>query len=96
MQVAQRTKQLNAQMNPLLGKTTEDVILTLGAPREVVTIGGFEVYKYYQSYGNKAQTFVAPNNYGVGGSARSWETYDTINAYFKNGIMVKWDGYVQR
>lgn len=96
MQVSQRQKELNAIMEPLLGKSKEEVVLTLGAPREVATIAGMEVYKYHQSYGGRTQAAVAPNPYLVTGGARSWEAYDTINAYFKDGVMVKWDGYVQR
>jgi hypothetical protein len=96
MQVSQRHKELNAMMDPLLGKSKEEVVLALGAPREVATIAGLEVYKYYQSYGSRTQAAVAPNPYLGSGSARSWEAYDTVNAYFKDGVMVKWDGYVQR
>lgn len=95
-QVAQRQDELNAMMNPLLGKSKDDVVLVLGVPREQVTIGGLEVLKYYQSFGTRTQAAVAPNPYLVTGTARSWDTYDTINAYFQNGVMVKWDGYVQR
>ena len=83
-------------MDPLLGKSKEEVVLALGAPREVVTVGGLEVFKYHQSYGTRSQATVAPNPYLTSGSGRSWEAYDTINTYFKDGIMVKWDGYVQR
>jgi hypothetical protein len=96
LQVSQRKHELYALMDPLLGKTTEDVVLALGAPQSVATVGGLEVYKYYQSYGSRTQAAVAPNPYLVTGNARSWETYDAINAYFKNGVMVKWDSYVQR
>ncbi len=96
LQVSQRQHELDARMSPLMGKTTEDVVLTLGAPQSVATVGGLEVYKYYQSYGSRTQAAVAPNPYLVTGNARSWEAYDTINVYFKNGVMVKWDGYVQR
>jgi hypothetical protein len=96
MQVSQRQNELKAKMDPLLGKSKEEVVLALGVPQEVVTVGGLEVLKYYQSYGMRTQAAVAPNPYLVSGSARSWEAYDTINAYFQNGVMVKWDGYVQR
>ncbi len=83
-------------MNPLLGKSKEDVILALGAPGEVSNIGAFEIYKYYQSFGTRTQAAVAPNPYLITGNARSWEAYDTVNVYFKDAIMVKWDGYIQR
>ena len=96
MQISQRQNELNAKMEPLHGKSKEEVVLALGVPREVVTVGGLEVLKYYQSYGTRTQAAVAPNPYLVSGSARSWEAYDTINAYFQNGVMVKWDGYIQR
>ena len=96
MQVASRKAELDAQMNPLLGKTKDDIILALGAPGEIVTVGGFEIYKYFKSYGTRTQAAVAPNKYLITGNARTWESYDTINTYFKYGVMVKWDGYIQR
>lgn len=96
MQVSQRQKELDALMNPLLGKTKEDIVMALGAPREVQLAGGLEIYKYVWSYGTRSKAAAAPNPYLVTANARTWETYDAINAYFKDGVMVKWDGYVQR
>jgi hypothetical protein len=96
MQVTQRHKELSTMMELLLGKSKEEVVLALGAPREVATVAGIEIYKYHQSYGSRTQAAVTPNPYLTTGSARSWEAYDTVNAYFKDGVMVKWDGYVQR
>lgn len=96
MEVSERQKVMNATMDPLLGKSKEEVVLALGAPREVARVAGLEIFKYYQSYGSRTQAAIAPNPYLVSGSARSWDAYDTVNAYFKDGVMVKWDGYVQR
>ena len=98
IQVSNRQAELKAQMDPLLGKTKDDLIFVLGAPGETMAVGGFEVYKYYWSYGSRTRVTVSQNKYYHQGraNARTWETYDTINAYFKDGIMVRWDGYVQR
>jgi hypothetical protein len=96
IEVQQRQKELTARMDALLGKPKEEVVLVLGMPRDTAVIGGLEVLRYYQSYGTRTQAAVAPNPYLVSGSARAWEAYDAINCYFKDGVLVKWDGYVQR
>jgi hypothetical protein len=103
--VRQKVSQLNSQMNPLLGSSEETVVRQLGAPMRVDEIAGYRVYRYHQSYGQRSvANFNAYSNpysnpYGgvsVWGQGQSWDTYDTINIYFRNGIMEKWDGYVQR
>ncbi|MCX6557709.1 MAG: hypothetical protein NTW95_09825 [Candidatus Aminicenantes bacterium] len=83
-------------LDPLLGKSQEDVVLAIGVPTHTETIGNLEVYQYIQSYGARGNAWVSPNKYFSTGGARVWEAYDKINIYFKNGSMVKWDGYVQR
>ncbi|MCA9744590.1 hypothetical protein KC734_23840 [candidate division KSB1 bacterium] len=96
MQVQQRKSELESMLNPLLGKAQEDIVLAIGAPTNSQWIGNLEVYQYYQSYGARGNVWVSPSNYISTAGARSWEAYDKINIYFKNGIMVKWDGYIQR
>lgn len=97
MRVNSAKKQLDAKLNPLLGRTKEDVILAVGAPLSVDRIGEIEVYHYYQSYGTRANAAAySPNKYSTTASGQSWEAYDKFNIYFKNGIAIKWDGYVQR
>ena len=96
MQVQQRKGELESMLNPLLGKSKEEVVLAIGVPTHTRWIGDLEVYQYYQSYGARGNVWVAPNEYLSTASASSWEAYDKINVYFKDGIMVKWDGYIQR
>lgn len=97
MQVNKAKKQLDAKLNPLLGRTKEDVVLAVGAPNSIDTIGEIEVYHYYQSYGTRANAAAySPNKYSAAARGQSWEAYDKFNIYFKNGIAIKWDGYVQR
>ena len=96
MQVQQRKSELESMLNPLLGKPKEDVVLAIGVPTRTQWIGDLEVYQYYQSYGARGNVWVSPNEYFSTAGARTWEAYDKINIYFKDGIMVKWDGYIQR
>jgi hypothetical protein len=83
-------------MDSLLGKSKDDVIMAVGVPNNTTYAGSFEVLVFYRSYGKRAQAQVAPNPYLTTASGSSWEAYDSVNAYFKDGVMVKWDGYVQR
>ncbi len=96
IQVQQRKSELKSMLNPLLGKSKEDVVLAIGVPTHTQWIGDLEVYQYYQSYGTRGNMWVAPNKYFSTANAGTWKAYDKINIYFKNGIMVKWDAYVQR
>ena len=96
MMVQQRKSELERLMNPLLGKSKEDVVLAIGVPTKTQYIGNLEVYQYYQSYGSRGNVWISPNEYLSTGGARTWEAYDKINIYFKDDVMVKWDGYVQR
>ncbi len=98
--VNQRKAEISAKVNPLMGKSKDDVIMALGTPQKIERVGSFEVFIYYQSYGRRASAGVASNQYGrtttSTGYAQSWEAYDLVKIYFKDGIAVKWDGYVQR
>ena len=96
MQVQKRVDELELTLNPLLEKSQEDVVLALGIPTTTQWIGKLEVYQYYQSYGKRGNAWVTPGEFGSSASGGTWEAYDKINIYFKDGIMVKWDGYVQR
>ena len=96
MQVQQRKSELESMLNPLLGKSKEDVVLAIGVPTNTQRIGDLEVYQYYQSYGTRGNVWVSPNEYIATAGARTWEAYDKVNIYLKDGIMVKWDGYIQR
>lgn len=101
MQVSQARAKLRATLNPLLGKSRDEVLMAVGAPVEVRSIGGFEVWDYHTSYGMRARqnAFVNvynTNSYGHGGS-QTWEAYDRFTLYFDaSGHLAKWDGYVQR
>jgi uncharacterized membrane protein len=95
-QVNKAREQLNAKMNPLIGRSKEDIVLTIGAPNSIEMVGNIEVYRYFQSYGNRGNASAySSGNYTTAGG-QSWEAYDKYTIYFKNGIAVKWDGYVQR
>ena len=90
-------EQINSVMNPLLGRSMNDAILTLGAPTDRQTIAGFEVLIYYRSYGYRASaSYYNPYVQYAQLYGNTWEAYDLVRAYFQNDVLVKWDGYVQR
>ena len=96
MQIQQRKRELEAALNPLLGKSKEMVVLSIGLPVHIDTIGQLEAYQYYRRYGTRSNVWISPNEYFIYGGAQSWEAYDKVNVYFKDGIMIKWDAYIQR
>jgi hypothetical protein len=65
LQVSQATADLEAALNPLLGRTMRDVIMAIGAPIDTRSIGGFEVWDYYRSYGMRSQQSSFVNTYGT-------------------------------
>ncbi len=99
-QVNQRRAELEATLNPLMGQNEESVILQLGRPDNVETIGSIKVFRYRRSFGARSTASASAynNQYSASayGSGQSWESYDEYNVYFQNGTAVKWDGYVQR
>jgi hypothetical protein len=100
MAVNKRMKELHAKLDPMLGQPEETMVLQYGAPARVDEVAGVKIYRYHQSYGTRstASANYYANPYAVNGygNGQSWETYDSINLYFKDGIFIKWDGYVQR
>jgi hypothetical protein len=95
-QVAERKKELSTLMDGLMGRSREEVVLQLGAPTGTSTIGRLDVLTFRRSYGSRSQAIFNPQSPVGLANARSWESFDTVTAYFEEGKMVKWDGYVQR
>lgn len=91
---------LEKKLNPLLGKSEEDVLMEVGAPQSREPFGDVEVWRYFQSYGVRSTGYAQASGYAHGASAwgtgQTYESYDQYAIYFKNGKVVKWDGYVQR
>lgn len=61
MQVSQARSELEATLNPLLGQTRDQVLMVVGAPFGTRSIGGFEVWDYYRSYGTRAKQATSVN-----------------------------------
>ena len=55
MQVAKAKAQLEATLNPLLGKSKDEVLLAVGAPQSTRVIASMEIWDYYRSYGMRSQ-----------------------------------------
>jgi outer membrane protein assembly factor BamE (lipoprotein component of BamABCDE complex) len=65
LQVSRAKAELEAALNPLLGQTKDDVLMAIGAPNGTRSIGGFEVWDYYKSYGMRARQSAVVNTYGT-------------------------------
>ncbi|MCK4822208.1 hypothetical protein KA005_40975 [bacterium] len=97
--VERRKNEIEDMLTPLMNKSREEVVLTLGPPTEIKQTGELEIYQYYQYYGTKSKTKYLPpiGQYGVPISkTKTWERYDLINIYFRDGKMMKWDCTVER
>lgn len=95
-QINKRLQEIKAVMDPLMGKSKEDVLLALGPPQRQETIGKVDVWLYHKSFGQRQKANLGGNQYYVAGNAQTWEAYDDIKVFFKGDIAVKWDSYVQR
>jgi hypothetical protein len=88
---------MEENLNALLGKSKEYVVLQIGSPTKTEYIAGMEVWTYYKSYGTSSNAYANYNDYGGAyGVGNQWEQYDLARLYFKDNVLIKWDGYVQR
>lgn len=92
-EVSRSKAAMAAKLDPLLGRTKKEVILQLGAPVTKERVEDIDIYHYRQTFGERSDVGVYAPRYAQG---RRWEAYDEFNVYFQEGVMVKWDGYVQR
>ncbi len=101
------TKKITAACERLIGHTEEDVVLQLGVPEKIQTIGDLKIYQYHKSYGERTEAsgyMSGPTYYGHGfwgsgygsGYEKSWEAYDKIEIFFKHGRVIKWNCSVKR
>lgn len=87
---------LKAKITPLIGKTEREVILELGAPSKIEDVKDLRIFKYFRSYGYSSSGYANSNSYGSSAFSNTYESYDSFDLFFENGIFVKWKGYVQR
>lgn len=94
-QVKKAQERMNVTFNALIGSTEEDVVLKVGMPQNIQTVGELKVYSYHKSYGTRSDSYTNFYN-GAYGSSSIWESYDKVDVMFKNGRVVSWKGDVQR
>lgn len=100
--VGKARQEMSNRIDPLLGASQEAVLVELGAPNKTETIAGMDVWTYSKSYGMRSSAYANAyaNPYAPSANAwgmnKQWESYDTARLYFKDNVLVKWDGYVQR
>ena len=93
------SKRIQSTCERLLGCTEEEVVLCLGAPQTIQDIGDLKIYLYHESYGVRSNSRgYARGLYNVWGtgSGETWEAFDKIEIYFKNGYVTSWKSSVQR
>ena len=92
-------RRLESTCRTLMECTEEEVALRLGAPQSIQNIGNLKVYKYHQSYGTCKTSCASSSFYDAFSGTReekSWETYDNIEVFFKNGYVINWKCSVKR
>lgn len=82
-----QSKSLQAKLAMHMGETEDDIIEVFGAPSYVSKAGSYTIYHYRESYGTRG-TGVMFN----GGVSRtnSYESYEDIQMFFKEGKLVDW------
>lgn len=101
MQVSKAKAQLEAALNPLLGKSKNEVLLAIGAPQSTRFIADMEVWDYYRSYGvrSRQSAFVNTNatantnGYVYPGGYNAHTNYNSNSAGFGSGQA--WEAYDQ-
>lgn len=93
-------KRIHSICESLIGGTEEDVILTLGTPQKIQKIENLKIYQYYNSYGMRSTSKgyvsgVCRGIFGVG-KEETWEAFDKIEVFFKNGYVKSWKSSVKR
>lgn len=86
------SKEMKTTFDSVMGCTTEEVIIKLGAPQKIDNIGNLQIYHYYKNYGTSSNVFVY-DRYGTGSV---WQSYDQVEITFKNDRAISWKGCVQR
>jgi len=103
MQIKQRVQEIDAQMRPLVGVATREMIADqFGIPARKSQLGTSEVWEYHQSFGSRSRSnanayYNNPYNVYASGRGSQWEAYDRATLIFgKDGILKSYNGYVQR
>jgi hypothetical protein len=85
-------KRIQCTCESLMGCSEEEVALELGAPQNIQNIGDLTVYQYYKSYGSRSYV----NAYSLCGEIHTWESYDKIEIFFRDGCVINWKCSVKR
>ena len=93
-------KQIERTCDSLVGCSEEEVLICLGVPQKIRKIAGLKVYQYHKSYGTRSNK----NGYVTGsysgllgcGEEKTWETYDNIDIFFRDGYVTSWKCSVKR
>ncbi len=92
IQVKRAQERIEAVCNSLMGKSEQEVIVSLGTPSKIEYIGGLTVYHYYESYGTRSNIYA---NYTFG-NIQTWEAFDKFDLVFQNGRAISWKSNVRR
>jgi hypothetical protein len=86
------------ELDSYIGQYEQDIVMGLGAPEEVQDLPQVRILHYHKDF--PFQTYINPPGLcSVGDTAKKGpvrEYVDDYKFYVRNGVAVKWDGYVQR
>jgi hypothetical protein len=103
-----RIQEIRAQVEPLMGRSKEDVVVAIGPPTRVFEQGEVTVFRYV--WIGSAHSFAAggataqASCYGYGCSGTSsgvaggtaWQDSDQIDVTFRGGVAISWRANVMR
>jgi hypothetical protein len=94
-------KRIQTTCDSLIGCSEEKVVLCLGTPQTIQNIGKLKIYQYHKSYGTRTNKhgYASDSGYGLWGfgtADKTWEAYDKIEIFFKDGKVTSWKNSVKR
>lgn len=91
-----RIAELEAQINPLIGKTQEQVVEIFGVPDNIKLIGELEVYYYYIDQGKTPDLYTPTGYKDYAIITEGEKRYDKIWLFFRDGILESYKMEVNR
>ncbi len=103
-----RLEEIRAQVEPLMGRSKEDVVVAIGPPTEVFEQGGVTVFRYvwlgstHSFAAGGANASATCYGYGCSGyssgaaGGTAWQDSDQIDITFRNAAAISWRANVMR
>lgn len=86
-----RDNQINDVHDRCVGKTEDELILELGAPQKIESVGSFKIFSYFTDRGSTSRGGASAFSNAVFVKTKTENHHQMSRFYFKEGKVVKWD-----